>query len=360
MNLTDLLSGSVISSIAGQTGTSEKDTQNVLANALPALVGAMAQNASTEDGANSLAKALDDHTSSKGLASLLQNVDTEDGAKILTKILGGETETVRNAVAKKSGASKVDTSKILAMAAPLLLAALGSQKKKTKTQSDGLGGLLTSLLGGGDGDEDDGSTLISLAGSLLGGSNKKSGKSDSGDILTSLAGGLLTSALGGSGKKSSKKSDSSDVLSSLAGSLLGSALGTSTSGKKTTSSGKKTTSSGKKTTSSAKKTAGGKKTTSAKKTTSSKKKSTAQNDDAAELLGSVQPACWAAKSKLHKKNGAEEANFRLFFARWGGTITHSSRSVHILPVDKTDSILYNRDGLLQKSPERRGSSCRYR
>ena len=98
MNLTDLLSGSVISSIAGQTGTSEKDTQNVLANALPALVGAMAQNASTEDGANSLAKALDDHTSSKGLASLLQNVDTEDGTKILTKILGGETETVRNAV----------------------------------------------------------------------------------------------------------------------------------------------------------------------------------------------------------------------------------------------------------------------
>ena len=55
MNLTDLLSSSVISSIAGQTGTSEKDTQNVLANALPALVGAMAQNASTEDGANSLA-----------------------------------------------------------------------------------------------------------------------------------------------------------------------------------------------------------------------------------------------------------------------------------------------------------------
>ena len=98
MNLTDLLSGSVISSIAGQTGTSEKDTQNVLANALPALVGAMAQNASTEDGANSLAKALDDHTSSKGLASLLQNVDTEDGAKILTKILGGETETRMTAV----------------------------------------------------------------------------------------------------------------------------------------------------------------------------------------------------------------------------------------------------------------------
>ena len=106
MNLNDLLSGSVISSIAGQTGTSEKDTQNVLANALPALVGAMAKNTSTKDGANSLAKALDDHTCNDGLAELLQNADPSDGAKILTKILGGETETVQNAVAKKSGVSR--------------------------------------------------------------------------------------------------------------------------------------------------------------------------------------------------------------------------------------------------------------
>ena len=169
MNLTDLLSGSVISSIAGQTGTSEKDTRNVLANALPALVGAMAQNASTEEGAESLARALDDHTTAEGLSGLLGKVDTEDGAKILTKILGGRNDAVQKAVAKKSGASKTDTTKILTMAAPLLLAALGSQKKKTKTKSAGLGSLLTGLLGGGEDDEDDGSTLVSLAGSLLGG-----------------------------------------------------------------------------------------------------------------------------------------------------------------------------------------------
>lgn len=191
MYLNDLLSGSVISSIAGQTGTSEKDTQNVLANALPALVGAMAKNTSTKDGANSLAKALDDHTCNEGLAELLQHADPSDGAKILTKILGGETEAVQNAVAKKSGVSKLDTSKILAMAAPLLLAVLGSQKKKTKTKSDGLGTLLMTLLGGGDDDDDDGSTLIPLAGSLLGGGNKSKKSSDSGDLLSSLAGGLL-------------------------------------------------------------------------------------------------------------------------------------------------------------------------
>lgn len=300
MNLTDLLSGSVISSIAGQTGTSEKDTQNVLASALPALVGAMAQNASTEEGAESLARALDDHTTTEGLSGLLGKVDTEDGAKILTKILGGQNDAVQKAVAKKSGASKTDTTKILTMAAPLLLAALGSQKKKTKTKSAGLGSLLTGLLGGGEDDEDDGSTLVSLAGSLLGGSAEKE---DGGDLLTSLAGSLLTNALGGgSGKK--KKNDSGDLLTSLAGSLLGGMLDTSaeeekkssgkkktsSSGKKTTtSSGKKKTTTGKKTTASGKKTtaSGGKKTASAGKKTATAKKSAKKEDDAAELLGSV-------------------------------------------------------------------------
>ena len=299
MNLTDLLSGSVISSIAGQTGTSEKDTQNVLASALPALVGAMAQNASTEEGAESLARALDDHTTAEGLPGLLGKVDTEDGAKILTKILGGQNDAVQKAVAKKSGASKTDTTKILTMAAPLLLAALGSQKKKTKTKRAGLGSLLTGLLGGGEDDEDDGSTLVSLAGSLLGGSAEKE---DGGDLLTSLAGGLLTNALGGgSGKK--KKNDSGDLLTSLAGSLLGGMLDTSaeeekkpsgkkkttSSGKKTTTSGKKKTTTGKKTTASGKKTtsSSGKKTASSGKKTATAKKSAKKEDDAAELLGSV-------------------------------------------------------------------------
>ena len=271
MNLTDLLSGSVISSIAGQTGTSEKDTRNVLANALPALVGAMAQNASTEEGAESLARALDDHTTAEGLSGLLGKVDTEDGAKILTKILGGQNDAVQKAVAKKSGASKTDTTKILTMAAPLLLAALGSQKKKTKTKSAGLGSLLTGLLGGGEDDEDDGSTLVSLAGSLLGGSAEKE---DGGDLLTSLAGSLLGGMLDTSAEEEKKPSGKKKTSSS--------GKKTTTSGKKKTTTGKKTTASGKKTTSSS-----GKKTASSGKKTATAKKSAKKEDDAAELLGSA-------------------------------------------------------------------------
>ena len=135
------------------------------------------------------------------------------------------------------------------MAAPLLLSALGSQKKKTKTGAEGLSTWLTGLLGGGEEDADDGSTLLSLAGSLLGGGSKSGSSSD---VLTSLAGSLLGDMLtGGSGKKSTAKKSSS---------------------------AKKTA---------AKKTSTAKKSTTAKKTTTAKKKTTTQNDDAAELLGSV-------------------------------------------------------------------------
>ena len=63
MNLSDLLSGDVIEALATSTGASKKDTSSVLANALPTLMKSMASNASTKEGAKSLEKALNDHTS---------------------------------------------------------------------------------------------------------------------------------------------------------------------------------------------------------------------------------------------------------------------------------------------------------
>lgn len=235
MNLNDLLSADVISSIARSTGNTQKDTTNVLANALPALVVAMANNASTKDGADSLAQALDHHTTSASLTSLLGNVDTEDGAKILTNILGGNNAKVQSAVAKQCGTTKGATADILSTAAPLLLSALGSQKKVTKTGADGLTDLLTGLLGGGSSKDNSTGTLLSLAGSLLGGSNKSS--------------------------------SSADLLRSLTGSLLGSTV-TETAPAKKTAAAKKTTTT--------------KKTTAAKKTTSKKSASAEE-----QLLGAL-------------------------------------------------------------------------
>ena len=202
MKLNDLLSSDVIASIAKSAGASKSDTSSVLANALPDLVKSMASNASSKDGAKALAKALDDHTSDEGISSLLKNIDLEDGGKILSKILGDNKEAANSKVSKKSGVDSNTTSTILATAAPLLLNALGSEKKSTKTDADGLGDLLGALLGKDDDIKD---TLFSLAGSLIGSalsdssktskkSSKKTSSKDDGfglDDIMNIAGKIL-------------------------------------------------------------------------------------------------------------------------------------------------------------------------
>ena len=206
MKLNDLLSSDVITSIAKAAGASKGDTTNVLATALPELVKSMASNASTKSGANSLAKALDDHASDASASSLLKNIDLEDGAKILTNILGKNTNSVTSAVSKKSGVESDKIISILTAAAPLLLSALGSEKKSSKTDADHLGDLLGALLGKDDDKDNDLSgTLFSLAGTLLSsalsdsGSSKKSSSKKSSkddgfglDDIISLAGKILT------------------------------------------------------------------------------------------------------------------------------------------------------------------------
>ena len=204
MNLSDLLSGDVIEALAKSTGASKKDTSSVLANALPTLMKSMASNASTKEGAKSLEKALNDHTSDDALSTLLGNIDLEDGSKILGHILGNDSDSVKSTVSKKSGVDSDLTATILSSAAPLLLSALGSEKKKSNTKADGLTDLLGSLLGQeDDGDNDIADTLFSLAGTLLKSSassktsskksSKKSSKDDGidlGDIIN-IAGKLL-------------------------------------------------------------------------------------------------------------------------------------------------------------------------
>lgn len=198
MNVTDLLSGSVISSIAQSTGTTKKETQNVLANALPTLVQSMAKNAATPSGAESLSQALASHTTKDSLTGLLKNVDVADGAKILKKILGSDTSKVESDVAKKSGVTKAKTNNILATAAPLLLSALGSQQQETNTSASGLTGLLTSVLGSSSSNSkpDATGTLLSLAGSLLGNQNASASSSSSSSSSGTSNGKKIVDILG--------------------------------------------------------------------------------------------------------------------------------------------------------------------
>ncbi|MDT0539610.1 MULTISPECIES: DUF937 domain-containing protein [Croceitalea] len=196
----------LISGVAGQTGQPENKTADVLAMAMPMLMGAMKKNASTPGGAEGLMNAL----SSKHDGSILDNLGglfgggvdqsvMDDGAGILGHILGSKQPQVENALSSKSGIDAGSVAQILKIAAPLLLGFLGKQTKQQNVSSpDALSGLLGGLMGGGNAankqqsliesflDSDgDGSVIDDLAGMVLNSGGQKKGG------LGGLLGGLF-------------------------------------------------------------------------------------------------------------------------------------------------------------------------
>ena len=189
-----------------QLGMGEAKAGSAIQSAIPLILGAMKNNASTPDGAAGLLKALGNERHSGGILDNLGSIlgggaiDTDvmqDGAGILGHVFGGKEENVANAVSKSSGIDLGQAMSILKVAAPFIMGYLG-KKKQAEGISDqnGIGDLLGGLLGGeskqsqglvnqlldADGD---GSIIDDVAGMLLsGGSKKKSG-------LGSLLGGLF-------------------------------------------------------------------------------------------------------------------------------------------------------------------------
>lgn len=146
--LTEQLSDQkALAELGKKAGAEVGQTQTLAQNALPALLKALQQNASTPQGAAALNSALEEHQDDKvdDIFSFLTNVDTGDGAKMLKHIFGNNSETVQKELAQKSGMETGQAASLLTHLAPLVLGALGNQKKE-KGSSD-LMGLLGSVLG---------------------------------------------------------------------------------------------------------------------------------------------------------------------------------------------------------------------
>lgn len=169
-NISDLLNSDlgkqIISGIGQQTGTSEKDTASVVSAAAPVLMGMLQKNASSEQGAAGILGALSKHDGSilDNLSGFLGSGDTTDGNGILGHILGSKKTSVESAISEKTGVSSANTSKIIAMLAPIVMGYLGKESKGKNVQSGGgLGDLLGGLMGGSaNGSSAGGSILTSL------------------------------------------------------------------------------------------------------------------------------------------------------------------------------------------------------
>jgi hypothetical protein len=166
-----LLTDGAISALAKKTGIGSAALKKLLPLAIPLLLKALTNNASSQSGVQSLLGALTQHTSKKSMADQIAEADQADGSKILGHILGKERDASVAALAKQSGLSSGEVSKALGSIAPALLSSLGSAASSAKGKVDLSDGLdlsdLAALLGGGKNSP--------LSG-LFGGKSKKAAK----------------------------------------------------------------------------------------------------------------------------------------------------------------------------------------
>jgi len=178
----------LISSTSKETGASEEKTSSVLSMAIPLLLGAMNNNAKSEQGASNLMSALSNkHDGSilDNLGSLLggESVDQDvkkDGEGILGHVLGGKQAMIQQTIAQKVGVDSSTVAQILKIAAPVVLGFLGKKKQENNVnEAGGLSGILSGLLGGQSGDEQswvtslldnngDGSVIDDVSGMIMG------------------------------------------------------------------------------------------------------------------------------------------------------------------------------------------------
>ncbi len=196
-------SGDELGQIAGLLGADSGATQKGVAAALPALLGGLARNAQSEEGAASLLGALDKHD-----GSVLNNIGglgdlKGDGGKILGHVFGDQQSQVAGAVAQESGLDIGMVTKLLPMLAPVVMGFLGKQKAA--------GGLDAGSLAGALGTERSGLEKGGMGG-MLGMLDRDGDGNPLNDIT-----GMLGGATGGAGGSTSSKSGLMGMLGKLLG-----------------------------------------------------------------------------------------------------------------------------------------------
>ncbi len=160
-NLLDLLEGQfsegMIDQLSNQLGGAEKEkTAKAASGIMNTLLGGLAKNASTTEGANALNNALDrDHDGSvlDDIMDIvtgnkqLDNQKAVDGQGIVNHILGDRQSNAIQMISKLSGLEQNKTGNLMTMLAPMLMGALGKTKKQNGLDAAGLVSLLSGTVG---------------------------------------------------------------------------------------------------------------------------------------------------------------------------------------------------------------------
>lgn len=143
------LTDDTVSQLSKTIRADQEQTSLAAKGVFATLVGALAKNAAEPAGGNALLGALDrDHD-----GSVLNNVmglfggaqprnKATNGLGILDHLLGGKTNNVVQMVSKSSGLDFLKSAELLKLLAPIVMGALGQQKRRNSLDLGGLSQLL--------------------------------------------------------------------------------------------------------------------------------------------------------------------------------------------------------------------------
>lgn len=138
-----------IQAIAAQLGVDPTQAQGAIQQAMPLLIGGLAKNASTDQGADVLHSVLGDHAGSS-VAGILGSVlgaggqtgGAAGGMAILGHIFGARQDQAAQGLGQASGIGSQNAGQLLAILAPVVMGVLGNMTQRQGMSPSGLGGVL--------------------------------------------------------------------------------------------------------------------------------------------------------------------------------------------------------------------------
>jgi hypothetical protein len=137
-----------IQAIASQLGIDPSQAETAIQQAMPLLIGGLARNAQTDEGAGALHSALGDHAG-MDVGSILGSVlggggggGLGNGAAILGHIFGARQDQAAQGLGQQTGLGSQNAGQLLAILAPVVMGVLGNMSQRQGMSPSGLGSVL--------------------------------------------------------------------------------------------------------------------------------------------------------------------------------------------------------------------------
>ena len=137
------LTGGALQQISNELGLDPAATQRAVTAALPVVLGGMAKHASNPTAAAAIHQEADNHSTPADMTTISNILSRPGGAGgLLTTILGANQQTVQNGVSRASGLDLQTAARLVAMIAPIVLAAISNKKQEDGLQPTQVAGTL--------------------------------------------------------------------------------------------------------------------------------------------------------------------------------------------------------------------------